>query len=157
MTDALARLLGGLALLGAASLSACVPGDRAAAPVAAPAPPAAPANPMVALARSATATVTRTEDEQVGIGSSLIARVERDGEQQVLAESATVPARGEQAVLGEVADVRPATAPARATRLSDDDGLPFTGMQAGLLALIGAGIMLAGFALHRASAVRQPR
>ena len=122
---------------------------QAPAPPAPPAAPAAPAAPVAVTAASRSAT----PDETVGVGSSMIATEAPAGDVTTLAASD----RDEQGVLGESAtiDDRPTEAAPRTTVAADDGtGLPFTGMQALLVALVGAGMLLAGFALHRAS--RQP-
>lgn len=129
-------------------------------PAEAPAPaPGAPA-PVVGTASSTSPAPTGTlRRVAVGIGSSVIVAVRPDDERKVLAESAEVTPTDQVAVLGDVASVDdravPAETPAAqvtpARQADDDGGLPFTGMHAFLLALIGAGTLLAGFALHRAS------
>ena len=103
-----------------------------------------------------TGTVRRVA---VGVGSSIIRVV--DGErivmpdverQGVLGDAATVDDRD---VLAQTADTGPREdAEVTPATAADNGGLPFTGLQTLLLALIGAGALLAGIALHRAS--RQP-
>jgi hypothetical protein len=71
----------------------------------------------------------------------------------------TTPAAGSapgNAVLGEQAEGVNAPAAAQATRAADDaDGsLPFTGFGLGMVLLIAAALLLAGFAIRRSSATR---
>lgn len=75
---------------------------------------------------------------------------------QAEGESAPAPADG-NAVLGEQAEGGNAPAAAQATRAADadDEGtLPFTGFGLGIVLLVAAALLLAGFALRRSAMTR---
>jgi hypothetical protein len=122
--------------------------------------------PAVATPGAPAAAATEASKVTVGVGSSMIALVGGRSEDRVVAETAAsrdrtvgkagAPAeRREQQVLGAAQTV--AATPARVTHglgveaAGDDGGLPYTGLQIALMLLLGAGAILAGTALHRAS------
>jgi hypothetical protein len=122
------------------------------APAGGSASSASPAAPGLAPAAAPTAA-RRSAESTVGVGSStIVSGGPPTDEVGVLGEAATIDDRDDGAVLGATADTAPRATTELASADSADDGgsLPFTGLQAGLLALIGAGALLAGVALRRA-------